>query len=45
MFSALLGLRAKEIHLCGGPEAVDVVSRLCQATEDDLEVPCFLPDC
>ncbi|TFJ82406.1 hypothetical protein NSK_006315 [Nannochloropsis salina CCMP1776] len=35
---ALLGLRAKEIHLCGGPEAVDVVSRLCQATEDDLEI-------
>lgn len=45
MCSALLGLRAKEIHLCGGPEAVEVVSRLCQATGDDLEVPCFLSYC
>lgn len=35
---ALLGLRAREIHLCGGPEAIDVVTRLCQATGDDLEV-------
>ncbi|KAM3569315.1 hypothetical protein VYU27_008589 [Nannochloropsis oceanica] len=34
---ALLGLRAKEIHLCGGPEARDVVTRLCQATGDELE--------
>jgi len=35
---ALLGLRAREIHLCGGPEAIDVVTRLCQATGDHLEV-------
>jgi hypothetical protein len=38
MARALLGLRAREIHLCGGPEAIDVVERLCQATGDDLEV-------
>jgi len=41
--SALLGLRAKEIHLCGGPEARDVVTRLCQATGDELEVRRFPP--
>jgi ATP-dependent RNA helicase SUPV3L1/SUV3 len=35
---ALLGLRAKEIHLCGEATAVNLIKRLCEETEDEVEV-------
>ncbi|XRB12656.1 ATP-dependent RNA helicase SUV3L, mitochondrial [Pseudoscourfieldia marina] len=35
---ALLGLPAREIHLCGDPSALGVVQRLCEITGDDLQV-------
>eukprot|EP00611_Tribonema_gayanum_P025198 TRINITY_DN568_c1_g2_i3.p1 TRINITY_DN568_c1_g2~~TRINITY_DN568_c1_g2_i3.p1 ORF type:complete len:961 (+),score=366.71 TRINITY_DN568_c1_g2_i3:183-3065(+) len=35
---ALLGLRAREVHVCGGMEGVDVVRRLCAQTGDHFEL-------
>ncbi|CAM9551656.1 unnamed protein product, partial [Phaeothamnion confervicola] len=35
---ALLGLRAREVHVCGGLEAEGLVRRLCTMTGDKLEV-------
>jgi ATP-dependent RNA helicase SUPV3L1/SUV3 len=35
---AFLGLQAKEIHLCGEATAVNLIKRLCEETEDDLEI-------
>jgi ATP-dependent RNA helicase SUPV3L1/SUV3 len=35
---AFLGLRAKEIHLCGEETAVNLIKRLCEETEDEVEV-------
>lgn len=34
---AFLGLRADELHLCGDPSALTLVSQLCAVTGDDLE--------
>lgn len=34
---AVLGLDAREIHVCGAPEAADLVERMCRATGDDFE--------
>src|SRR5690606_7559318 len=34
---ALQGLRAREIHLCGGSEAAGVVESLCKDMGDDFE--------
>jgi hypothetical protein len=33
MCRALLGLRAREVHLCGGSEAMDCVKALLQNTQ------------
>lgn len=33
---ALLGLRADEIHLCGDPRALELVSEICKITGDTL---------
>lgn len=35
---ALLGLRCKEIHVCGGWEAKDIVHKIAKACGDDFEV-------
>lgn len=35
---AFLGLRAKEIHLCGDPSVIDLLSDLCFITNDEFEV-------
>lgn len=35
---ALLGSRSKEIHVCGGLEAVDIVRRIAKACNDDFEL-------
>ena len=35
---ALLGLPASEIHLCGEPAALPIITRLCEATNDELIV-------
>ncbi|KAJ2092229.1 RNA helicase [Coemansia sp. RSA 1813] len=36
--SALLGLRAEEIHLCGEPSAVPLVKRICASIDEEVEV-------
>jgi ATP-dependent RNA helicase SUPV3L1/SUV3 len=33
---SLLGLRAREIHVCGGLEASQVVESLCKSTNDEF---------
>eukprot|EP00842_Homolaphlyctis_polyrhiza_P005292 jgi/Hompol1/5764/HPOL_004706-RA len=38
---ALLGIQAKEIHLCGEPSAVDIVRKLCASTEDELIIKTY----
>jgi ATP-dependent RNA helicase SUPV3L1/SUV3 len=35
---AFLGLKAKEIHLCGDPSVVDLMSDLCFMTNDELKI-------
>jgi ATP-dependent RNA helicase SUPV3L1/SUV3 len=35
---ALLGLRCKEIHVCGGLEAMDIVEKLARQCDDEFEV-------
>lgn len=35
---ALLGLRAKEIHLCGEPSVVDLIKRIGHSLGDEVEV-------
>lgn len=35
---ALLGLRAREIHVCGGLEAYEIVKKLVESTGDDFEL-------
>ncbi len=35
---ALLGLRCKEIHVCGGSEAKNIVQKLAEACGDDFEL-------
>jgi ATP-dependent RNA helicase SUPV3L1/SUV3 len=34
---ALMGLRCKEIHVCGGLEAMDIVKKIADACGDDFE--------
>ena len=34
---ALMGLRCKEIHVCGGAEAMDIVQKIANACGDDFE--------
>ncbi len=34
---ALLGVQAREIHVCGGKEARQLVESLCKTTGDDFE--------
>ncbi|KAI9136804.1 P-loop containing nucleoside triphosphate hydrolase protein [Paraphysoderma sedebokerense] len=36
--NALLGLQAKEIHLCGEPTAVPLVKRICESINEPVEV-------
>ena len=33
---AFLGLRARELHVCGGMEGVEVIRQLCQQVSADL---------
>lgn len=35
---ALNGLRANEVHLCGGLEAADIVKSIALANQDDFEL-------
>ncbi|RIB14503.1 P-loop containing nucleoside triphosphate hydrolase protein [Gigaspora rosea] len=35
---ALLGLQAKEIHICGEPSAVPLVKSICQSINEDIEI-------
>ena len=35
---ALNGLRAREIHLCGGLEAADIARKLCEENGDSFEL-------
>ena len=35
---ALMGVRCKEIHVCGGPEAVELVKKIAKNCNDDFEV-------
>jgi len=35
---AFLGLKAKEIHLCGDRSAIDLISDLCFLTNDELKI-------
>ena len=35
---ALMGLRCKEIHVCGGFEAMDIVKKIANACGDDFEM-------
>lgn len=39
--AAVLGVQAKEIHLCGEESAVPIVERLIKTTGDDLEIKRF----
>ena len=34
----ILGLNAREIHLCGNPSALDIVKRILSTTGETLEV-------
>ncbi|KAJ1735059.1 RNA helicase [Coemansia biformis] len=36
--NALLGLRAREVHLCGEPSAVPLVKRICASMDEEVEV-------
>ena len=38
---ALLGLQAKEIHLCGEATAIDIVQKMCRRTGDELEIKTY----
>ncbi|KAJ3228095.1 RNA helicase [Clydaea vesicula] len=38
---ALLGLQAKEIHVCGEPTALDLVKRLCDSVGEEYEVKMY----
>ncbi|KAK8935017.1 hypothetical protein KSP39_PZI015133 [Platanthera zijinensis] len=35
---ALLGLKADELHLCGDPSVLKIVSKICKKTGDELQV-------
>jgi ATP-dependent RNA helicase SUPV3L1/SUV3 len=35
---AVLGLPAQELHLCGSPSVVEFVKKLCEKTDDILEI-------
>ena len=35
---AFLGLKAKEIHLCGDQTAIDLISDLCFITQDEFQI-------
>ena len=35
---ALLGVRCKEIHVCGGAEAIEIVKKIAYMCGDDFEV-------
>jgi ATP-dependent RNA helicase SUPV3L1/SUV3 len=35
---ALLGMQAKEVHVCGSPAMLDIVQRLCSLTGDEVTV-------
>jgi len=35
---ALLGVRCKEIHVCGGAEGIDIVKKICGMCGDDFEL-------
>lgn len=38
---ALMGLRCKEIHVCGGLEAIDIAKKIVDACGDDFELICY----
>ena len=38
---ALLGIPAKEIHLCGEPAGLEIVKKMLKSTKDTLEVRSF----
>ena len=33
-----IGLKAKEIHLCGEPSALALIEKICQQTGDEIEI-------
>lgn len=35
---ALLGLRARELHLCGEPSSIEIVERICDMMDEKVEV-------
>ncbi len=35
---ALMGVRCKEIHVCGGAEAREIVEKICKMCGDDIEI-------
>ncbi len=37
----MLGLQAREIHVCGGLEAADIVRSLAESTGDDFELKTY----
>ncbi|WPK27029.1 hypothetical protein PUMCH_004400 [Australozyma saopauloensis] len=36
--NAVLGVQAKELHLCGEERTVDIIKKIAEATGDDLEI-------
>ena len=38
---ALLGLQAREIHVCGETAAIDLVREICIATGEEVEVKSY----
>ncbi|RKP10688.1 P-loop containing nucleoside triphosphate hydrolase protein, partial [Thamnocephalis sphaerospora] len=35
---ALLGLKAREVHLCGEPTAINLVKKICESIDEDVEI-------
>ena len=35
---ALLGVRCKEVHVCGGAEAIEIVKKIANMCGDDFEL-------
>lgn len=35
---AFLGMRAKELHLCGDPSVIELIKKLSESTNDDLHI-------
>jgi len=38
---ALMGVRCKEIHVCGGTEAREIVQKICKMCGDDFEIKTY----